>query len=117
MPIKDEAMNPDACIVLVTCGSQEEAAKIAEAVVTEHLAACVNIVGADHPIQSFYFWEGSLQQDQEYLLILKTLTARLGDLGNRVRELHSYTVPEFIAMPIMAGSYNYLEWIRQSVGE
>lgn len=106
----------DACIVLVTCSQAKEAEAIAEAVVTERLAACVNVIGAQSPVQSFYIWEGKLQKDNESLLIIKTVNAQLNALEARVRALHSYTTPEFIALPVQSGSADYLSWLAQSVG-
>jgi periplasmic divalent cation tolerance protein len=100
-----------ACIVLVTCGSPEEADRIAETIVSERLAACVNVVGQGAPIRSFYLWDGQLQKEAEILLVIKTQSAKLPKLGERIRELHSYSVPEFIALPITAGSKAYLDWI------
>ena len=109
MPLDDTM--PNACIILVTCGSQEEAERIAETVVTERLAACVNLIGTGSPIQSFYMWDGQLQKDSEILLVIKTQSTRLSILGERIRELHNYSIPEFIALPIVAGSKAYLDWL------
>ncbi len=108
-------MNTNACIVLTTCGNRDEAERIAETVVNEHLAACVNVISPSSPVRSFYFWEGVLQKDEEYLLLIKTLTAGLPLLEKRIGELHSYTVPEFIALPIIAGSDPYLQWLNGNV--
>jgi periplasmic divalent cation tolerance protein len=108
-------MQCEACVVLVTCGSQAEAAVIAERIVIERLAACVNMIAGGSPVRSFYIWEDSLQQDEEWLLLIKTMPARLASLKKRIRELHSYTVPEFIALPILSGSEEYLDWLRQRV--
>jgi len=99
----------DCVVVFVTVGSREEAERIAEALVTEQLAACVNIVG---PIESVYRWNDRVQRDQELLLIIKTGAERLTDVEARVRGLHSYEVPEVIALPITSGSQAYLNWIR-----
>ena len=75
----------------------------------------VNIITGAQPVQSVYIWEGVLQRDHEYLLLLKTLTTRLDNLEARVRELHSYTNPECIALPVIGGSGIYLDWVRESV--
>ena len=108
-------MRKDDCIVvLVTVGSREEAGRIATTLVGEHLAACVNIVGA---IESVYWWEGRVQQDAEVLLIIKTRAALWTALEARVRTLHSYQNPEVIALPITAGSQAYLDWVRDSTGQ
>lgn len=106
-----DAKNIDACVVMVTCGQREEAETIARSIVTEKLAACVNLVGGNIPIRSFYEWEGKLQEENEILLIIKTRFPLLNQLENRIRELHSYSVFEFIALPIQAGGENYLTWI------
>ena len=108
-------MQTDACVVLVTCGSAEEAETIAKTVVQEHLAACVNLVSPGSPVRSFYIWEGVLQNDVETLLILKTRTGRLIELEQRIESLHSYTVPEFIVLPVISGSQAYLDWVAHSV--
>lgn len=106
----DDNITP-ACVVLVTCGSPDEADRIAETVVRERLAACVNVVGHGSPIHSFYMWDGQFQKEMELLLIIKTQSDKLAQLGERIRELHSYSVPEFIALPITAGSKAYLDWL------
>jgi len=99
-------------VVLVTCATLEEARKIARSVVEKHLAACVNIL--THAVESFYTWQGKLEDSSEYLLIMKTSEERLGDLEKEVASLHSYDTPEFIALPIVAGSERYLKWLEDS---
>ncbi len=98
-------------IVLITAGSGEEAAAIAAALVDEHLAACVNIVPA---VRSLFFWEGKTQDANETLLICKSREPLLDELISRVKSLHSYTVPEIIALPVVGGSRDYLDWVRKS---
>jgi len=95
-------------IVFVTAATADEATRIARALVEERLAACANIVS---PIVSVYRWEGQVQEDREVLLIIKTTDARLPALIQRVKALHSYQVPEVIAMPIADGSADYLRWL------
>jgi periplasmic divalent cation tolerance protein len=102
---------PDPIVVLVTCGSEEEALKIANALVDAHLAACVNLVA---PIRSIYRWEGKIWDEKEWLLIIKTQKQRFEALEKRVRSLHSYSVPEIISLPITEGSSAYLNWIREN---
>ena len=102
-------------IVLVTCAKPVEARQIARAVVRERLAACVNIILS--PVESFYTWKGKLEKTQEYLLVMKTTAKRLAELEREVRRLHSYDVPEFIALPITEGSAKYLSWLDESVRE
>jgi periplasmic divalent cation tolerance protein len=102
-------------VVLVTCATLEEARKIARAVVEKHLAACVNIV--THAVESFYTWEGKLEDSSEYLLMIKTSEERLGELQRHVLALHSYDTPEFVVLPIVAGSEPYLTWLEGSLGK
>jgi periplasmic divalent cation tolerance protein len=100
-------------VVLVTCGTLTEARRIARTVVGKRLAACVNI--SLSPVESFYTWKGKLKKAREYLLVMKTTAKRLADLEREVRRLHSYDVPEFIALPITKGSSHYLAWLQESV--
>lgn len=100
-------------VVWVTCATLEEARKIARGVVEKHLAACVNIV--THAVESFYTWEGKLEDGSEYLLMMKTSAERIAELQKEVLSLHSYDTPEFIVLPIIAGSERYLQWLAESV--
>lgn len=103
----------DKCVVLVTCANGREAKRIARAVVEERLAACVNIVpGA---VESIYRWKGKVESGREKLLVIKTSKKRLAKLQAAVERLHSYDVPEFIALSIAEGSRKYLRWLGQSV--
>ena len=99
-------------VIFVTTPNNEEASRLAEALVEERLAACVNIVPA---ITSVYRWEDNVTRDSEVLLIIKTTEARYTELEQRIKELHSYTTPEVIAFKIERGSANYLQWLRESV--
>lgn len=99
-------------VVLSTVASAEEGAAIARALVEERLAACVNLVGG---VRSFFFWEGRLQEEGEVLLLVKTRRERYGELEARLRALHSYTVPEILALAVEAGSPAYTAWVRESV--
>ena len=98
-------------VVLVTTSTRDEAAAIAESLVLERLAACVNIVAA---IESIYRWEGKVTRDSEALMILKTTEERYPELERRVKELHSYSTPEVVALRIERGSEQYLNWLRDS---
>ncbi len=98
-------------IVLVTCGSEEEALRVANALVEEHLAACVNLVS---PIRSIYRWEGKIWDEKEWLLIIKTQKKRFQELEKKVKSLHSYSVPEIISLSIVEGSSSYLKWISEN---
>lgn len=102
-------------VVLVTCATLEEARKIARSVVEKRLAACVNVV--THAVESFYTWEGKLENGSEYLLVMKTSQERVQELQKEVLALHSYDTPEFIVLPIMGGSEAYLRWVGESVEE
>ncbi len=100
-------------VVFVTCPTRGLARKIARAVVQERLAACVNIILS--PVESLYTWKGKLERAREYLLVMKTTAKRLAALENEVKRLHSYNVPEFIVLPIIAGSTEYLSWLGETV--
>jgi periplasmic divalent cation tolerance protein len=97
-----------AVAVLSTAGSQEEAERIATALVDERLAACVNLVG---PITSIYRWQGAVERAPEVLLVIKTRRALATRLIARLGALHSYDVPEAIVLPISAGARPYLDWL------
>jgi periplasmic divalent cation tolerance protein len=101
----------DPIVVLVTCGSEEEALKIANALIEDYLAACVNLVA---PIRSLYRWEGKIWDEKEWLLIIKTQKHRFEELEKKVKSLHSYSVPEIISLPITEGSSAYLNWIGEN---
>ncbi len=101
----------DEIIVLITASSEGEAAKIGKALVDEHLAACVNIVPE---IRSLFFWEGKTHDERETLLVCKSRRLLLDQLISRVRSLHSYAVPEIIALSIVGGSGEYLAWLKES---
>jgi periplasmic divalent cation tolerance protein len=99
--------------VLVTAGTEEEGARIARALVEEGLAACANIVPR---VRSIYRWKGGVQDEPESLLFVKTTAARLEALAARVGELHSYTVPETIALALDRGRESYLDWVAETCG-
>jgi periplasmic divalent cation tolerance protein len=102
----------DKRLVLTTAGSEEEAQKIARHLVESRLAACVNIV--PH-IESVYRWEGKVESAQEWLLIIKTSAERFPAVREAIRQLHSYDLPECIAVTIEDGSAPYLKWLEDSV--
>ncbi len=95
-------------IVLVTAGNEEEAAKIGRTLVEERLGACANIVPR---IRSIYRWKGEIYDEQECLIIIKTRTSLFPALEKRVKELHSYEVPEIISFPVARGLPQYIEWV------
>jgi periplasmic divalent cation tolerance protein len=102
----------DKRIVLTTAGSEEEARKIALALVERRLAACVNIVPR---VTSIYRWQGKVEEANEWLLVVKTMAAAFGQVREAIAELHSYELPECICLTIEDGSPNYLQWIAESV--
>jgi periplasmic divalent cation tolerance protein len=101
-------------VVLITASSRDEAALIGKALVDGHLAACANIVP---DVRSLFFWEGRTQDARETLLIVKSRLPLMEKLIARVKSLHSYTVPEIIALPIVAGSRDYLNWLQETTKE
>jgi len=103
----------DKIVVLVTCGSLKEGRRMARALVEARLAACANVLQT--PIESIYRWKGNVDAAKEFLLIIKTSRARFAALETAVRRLHSYDVPEIIALPIEKGSRDYLAWLAESV--
>jgi periplasmic divalent cation tolerance protein len=100
-------------VVLVTCRTLAEGRLIARSVVSKRLAACVNLVLS--PVDSYYTWKGKLENAREYLLLIKTSAKRLRTLETEVKRLHTYDLPEFLALPISAGSNEYLSWLQASI--
>jgi periplasmic divalent cation tolerance protein len=103
----------DKIVVLVTCESVKQARTIARALVERRLAACGNVVEA--PVRSIYRWKRKVESAKEFLLILKSSRARFAAIDAAVRKLHSYDVPEIVALPVIAGSRGYVDWIAESV--
>jgi periplasmic divalent cation tolerance protein len=99
-------------MLLTTTPTREEAARIAKLLIDEKLAACVQLL----PIESFYFWQGKTQNEAELLLLVKTRTNLFEKAIARIREIHSYTVPEIVALPFAAGFAGYLNWIDEVTG-
>jgi periplasmic divalent cation tolerance protein len=102
----------DKRIVLSTAGSEEEAHKIARHLVEQQLAACVNILPR---IESIYRWQGKVETSREWLLLIKTTAERFPAVCDAIRELHSYELPECVAVSIEDGSPEYLQWLADSV--
>jgi periplasmic divalent cation tolerance protein len=94
---------------MTTLGNRDEADRLAGVLVRERLAACVQVVG---PIRSTYWWQGAVETAEEWLCLIKTADARYAALEARIKELHSYDVPEITAVPITAGAAAYLGWIE-----
>lgn len=101
-------------VVLSTCGSEEEAVRIAKGLVEEHLAACVNLVPR---IRSFYRWQGKVEDSAEWMLVVKTSRARFSALRAVLEAAHSYELPEVLALPIVDGSPNYLAWLESELDQ
>ncbi len=105
-------MNIDYIVVLITVPDGDTAQNIANRLVEEKLAACVNIV---KDINSIYYWKGNIENDEEHLLIVKTKIELFDRLTDLIKSIHPYTVPEIIALPIISGSESYLRWIDETV--
>ena len=98
-------------IVMVTVANRAEGQAIAATLIETKLAACVNLL----PVESIYRWQGKIEQDEEYQLIIKTDLNKFTQLSETIQTLHSYEVPEIIAMPIVTGSNSYLNWLENSL--
>ena len=98
-------------VVLVTCASVVEARRIGRSAVEKKLAACANIVAG---VESIYRWKGKVERAREVLVVMKTTSNRLSQLEREVKRVHSYDVPEFIVLPVVVGSQDYLAWIGAS---
>jgi periplasmic divalent cation tolerance protein len=105
--------DPSAVIVLTTLAAGADAAALARTLVTEQLAACVNILPV---MTSVYRWKGSIEEEQERQLIIKTTRARLAALEARLRQIHPYDVPEFLVLAVAGGSDAYLQWLVENTG-
>jgi periplasmic divalent cation tolerance protein len=101
----------EAIVVMVTCADGAQAERIADCIVQERLAACANIGGR---VRSVFRWRGAINRESETLLLIKTRSELFEKLAKRVKELHSYEVPEIIALPIVDGSPEYIAWIMES---
>jgi periplasmic divalent cation tolerance protein len=99
----------DKIVVLNTCGTEDEALKVARLLVERKLAACVNVLPG---LRSIYRWKGAVEDSSEHLLVIKTSRALLGAVRSALEEVHSYDLPEVIALPIVDGSQRYLEWLE-----
>ncbi len=101
----------DVVIALCTCPDPESADQIANDLVSEKLAACVTQIPG---VRSFYVWDGEAQVDEEIQLVIKTTSSKLATVEERIKALHSYEVPELVALPACGGSQSYLDWVRKS---
>ncbi len=103
------ADSTDLRVALATAPDAEVAARIAHALVEERLVACANLVAN---VRSIYRWEGRVEDDSEVMLVLKTRADRIGALGERLRALHPYALPELVVLPVDGGLAAYLDWVR-----
>lgn len=99
-------------VVITSCGSAGEADRIAEALVAERLAACVQIL----PMRSVYRWQGAVERAEEWQLQIKTRAALADRVEARIKTLHGYDLPEIIALPVTAGSADYIDWVEAETG-
>ncbi len=97
-------------VVLITAGSEDEAQRLAQALVQDGHAACVNVIPG---IRSFFRWEGKIVEEREVLLVAKSRSELFESLSKKVKGIHSYDVPEIIALPIVDGAPDYLSWVRE----
>jgi periplasmic divalent cation tolerance protein len=104
----------DKIVVLSTCASAQEAELIARRLLDKRLAACVNILPG---VRTFYRWKGAIEDDKEILLVIKSSRALFGELRAEIEKLHSYEVPEVIAIPLVDGSERYLAWLDRELTE
>jgi periplasmic divalent cation tolerance protein len=102
----------DAIQVMTTTAAQADAEQVARAVLEARLAACVQIIG---PLTSLYWWQGEIEQAEEWLCLIKTRADVFADLERAIRSVHPYEVPEIIALPVAAGSADYLTWLNGEV--
>lgn len=100
----------DEIVVLITASNEDEGVRIAKALVEARIAGCVNIV---RDIRSIYIWQGKIEDEKEVLMVVKTRRHLFNVLKEKVKNLHSYTVPEIIALPITDGSEDYLKWLKE----
>ena len=98
----------DKIVILSTCGTQEEAEKLAHILLEARLAACVNVIPR---IRSYYRWKGAIESAEECLLIVKSSRELFGAIGAVLEKEHSYEVPELLALPVVEGGTNYLNWL------
>nr|BAL58440.1 periplasmic divalent cation tolerance protein [Candidatus Acetothermum autotrophicum] len=103
---------PNFVQVVTTVASKDEGERIARALLEQRLAACVQIVG---PIESFYWWQGKINKSEEWMCIAKTEMRLFQQIEETMKALHSYEVPEILAVPVSAGSDDYLQWLAEQV--
>jgi periplasmic divalent cation tolerance protein len=113
LPQEANSMTDQVIVAFSTCPDEASARSLAQALVTERLATCVNRLAG---VTSTYLWDGRLQDEAEILLIIKTTAARQAELEARLKALHPYELPELVVMPVTGGNDTYLQWVRSGVG-
>ena len=107
-------MNSKYLMVFMTSADRDEAGKIAEELLRRRLAACVSIFPKG---ESYFWWEGTIDREEEYLLIAKTGAGRFADLVSSVKKIHGYEVPEIVSVPLTGGNPDYLRWLDEEIGD
>ena len=102
---------PDYTVVMTTCADLPLAERIAMELVTSHLAACVQVIPG---VRSFFRWQGKLEQAGEYLVLIKAVNHNYQDIEQKIRDLHTYELPEILAVPVSAGLDGYLDWMNEN---
>jgi periplasmic divalent cation tolerance protein len=105
-------LSGDYIVVLATFSSREEAERVANVLLQKRLIACANVLG---PVSSLFWWSGNLDNAEEFLAIMKSRKVLFGEIAREVKALHSYAIPEIIALPIVAGYEPYLSWVGECV--
>jgi len=108
------AMGEKAVLILVTAGGRDDAERLGEGLIVQHLAACCNVIPT---VASFYYWDGQLQRDHESLLLIKTLESLAEKVEEYVRTHHGNELPEILQVPIEGGSSAYLSWLEEQVAK
>ena len=104
----------DKIVVLSTCATKKDAEKLARALLEERLAACVTVVPR---VRSYYHWKGAIEETDEFLLVIKSSREMFAGISSALEKLHPYEVPEVLALPVVEGSANYLNWLQANVGD
>lgn len=105
-------MNPEAIQVFVSCESSQQAKKLVDSLLNDQIIACAQMLKG---VESFYRWQGQITQSNEVLLVLKTTANHFNAIETSIKKLHSYDVPEILAVPVVEGSTDYLKWINEQV--
>ena len=107
-------LSENVLVVFSTAASEEEAERIAKVLIGKRIAACVSMLG---PIKSIYWWKNRIEESEEYLLLIKTTQDKYEELERVFKEIHSYQVPEILAVPVMNALREYVEWLREEVSK